>query len=156
MHSTYKSKEIPIKNKESLERKLHESPTKSPTFLLSVIITDQPTIRPLHKILPTTLHHPRFFLYFFPHFKPTHKDEENQQKCDDRLSGRNHYRHNLRTEPAVRDSLDERGGIRGVHLFFRYGFAVLLLGAFLLLSGQKFRVTAKQAAVVFMIVTTKR
>jgi drug/metabolite transporter (DMT)-like permease len=41
-------------------------------------------------------------------------------------------------------------------LFFRYGFAVLLLGAFLLLSGQKFRVTAKQAAVVFMIVTTKR
>ena len=40
-------------------------------------------------------------------------------------------------------------------LFFRYGFAVLL-GAFLLLSGQKFRVTAKQAAVVFMIVTTKR
>ena len=40
--------------------------------------------------------------------------------------------------------------------FFRYGFAVLLLGAFLLLSGQKFRVTAKQSAVFFMIVSTKR
>ena len=36
-------------------------------------------------------------------------------------------------------------------LFFRYGFAVLLLGAFLLLSGQKFKVTAKQAGILLVL-----
>ena len=36
-------------------------------------------------------------------------------------------------------------------LFFRYGFAVLLLGAFLLLSGQKFKVTAKQAGILLIL-----
>ena len=36
-------------------------------------------------------------------------------------------------------------------LFFRYGFAVLMLGAFLLLSGQKFRVTGKQARILLVL-----
>ena len=36
-------------------------------------------------------------------------------------------------------------------LFFRYGFAVLLLGSFLLLSGQKFKVTAKQAGILLVL-----
>ena len=36
-------------------------------------------------------------------------------------------------------------------LFFRYGFAVLLLGAFLLLSGQKFKVTLKQAGILLVL-----
>ena len=36
-------------------------------------------------------------------------------------------------------------------LFFRYGFAVLMLGAFLLLSGQKFRVTGKQARILLIL-----
>ena len=36
-------------------------------------------------------------------------------------------------------------------LFFRYLFAVLMLGAFLLLSGQKFRVSAKQAGILLVL-----
>ena len=36
-------------------------------------------------------------------------------------------------------------------LFFRYGFAVLMLGAFLLLNGQKFRVTGKQARILLVL-----
>ncbi len=36
-------------------------------------------------------------------------------------------------------------------LFFRYGFAVLILGAFLMLSGQKFRVSLKQAGILLVL-----
>lgn len=36
-------------------------------------------------------------------------------------------------------------------LFFRYGFAVLFLGAFLLLSKQTFKVSWKQAGILFML-----
>ena len=36
-------------------------------------------------------------------------------------------------------------------LFFRYLFAVLMLGAFLLMSGQKFRVSAKQAGILLVL-----
>ena len=36
-------------------------------------------------------------------------------------------------------------------LFFRYLFAVIMLGAFLLMSGQKFRVSAKQAGILLVL-----
>ena len=36
-------------------------------------------------------------------------------------------------------------------LFFRYSFAVVLLGAFLLLTKQSFKITAKQAGVLLVL-----
>ena len=46
--------------------------------------------------------------------------------------------------------MNEGASIESI-LFFRYGFAVLMLGAFLLLSRQKFRVSGKQAGILLVL-----
>lgn len=43
------------------------------------------------------------------------------------------------------------GAAIGSILFFRYGFAVLLLGLFLLLKGESFRITLRQAGVLLVL-----
>ena len=46
--------------------------------------------------------------------------------------------------------MNEGASIESI-LFFRYLFAVLMLGAFLLMSGQKFRVSVKQAGILLVL-----
>ena len=53
--------------------------------------------------------------------------------------------------PLFAVPLMEKGAAVESILFFRYSFAVVMLGAFLLLTKQSFKITAKQAAVLLVL-----
>ena len=43
------------------------------------------------------------------------ENDEIEQECNDRLSGRDHHGHYLRAEPVVRDAVDASGCVRLLH-----------------------------------------